>query len=78
MEPDENNGQGGSYVIQDGSRVLIERTQDAPNGNGPRLADDAPAAVPEQSPAAPDQLVTDTPAEKTGKGKPQTTEGGNE
>lgn len=44
MNPDENHGQGGSYVIQDGKRVLVERTQDAPDGNGPRPAVEQPAA----------------------------------
>jgi hypothetical protein len=32
----ENDGQGGSYVIQDGQRVLLERTRDHPDGNRPR------------------------------------------
>lgn len=42
---DEYAGLGGSYVIQGGKRVLVERTQDGP------LPAEETAVAPEQSPA---------------------------
>lgn len=56
---------GGSYEIRDGKRVLVERTEDHPEGNRPRAADGRPidaATGAEPAPAAP-------PPRRRGNGK---------
>ncbi len=39
---DEHEGKGGSYVMIDGKRHLVERTEDHPQGNRPRGGNDSP------------------------------------
>lgn len=44
-EQNETHGQGGSYAIgESGASVLVERTEDHPEGNRPR--DEAPPPAP--------------------------------
>jgi hypothetical protein len=51
---DKYEGMGGSYIVKNGERVLVERTQDHPEGNCPRAADGTPldAGVPRKAEAA--------------------------
>lgn len=54
----ENQGAGGSYAIgEDGARVLVDRTEDHPEGNRPRdeqqpVQTKRPAAKSKPAPAA--------------------------
>jgi hypothetical protein len=58
---DQYEGQGGSYIIENGVRRLVHRTEDHPGGNRPRDAEGRPLdpvtgqpleAAPAVSPAA--------------------------
>lgn len=40
----QNQGTGGSYTIgEDGNKTLVERTEDHPEGNRPRDAEETPS-----------------------------------
>ena len=57
MQQDENEGLGGTYIMRNGRRELVQRTVEHPEGNRPRDANGAPADV--VLPAVPESNAPD-------------------